>query len=253
MVLLSMTYKEIYDNLKKDKRKVDIRKERLLPKAIKYLKQRRVFPAWVWYEYKIPSTNNQYVIFFYAANSKCATQPESDAFCFLFEGNQRFVIKWGVGTYNPKGMGLTAIRTLNIYTSHFIQRYNERCIKNESLTPNDVMCRYLSRNPIVTPIRVDEDINRKWKEYGEENGIGFHVNDGICFVSSTTELETDEEDTDNKPIAMMYYYKTYVSKNEMNKEQWDVISKRYVDMWKKSMADYYAQAVDGKITLRLES
>ena len=63
MLLTSMTYREMYDHLAADKYKVDIKQEYLRPKAIKAFRKTSRFPAWELYEYKIPATNNQYIIY----------------------------------------------------------------------------------------------------------------------------------------------------------------------------------------------
>ena len=65
MLLPTMTYKEMYDNLSKDLKKVKIREDYFLPKAIKEFKKERRFPAWRWYEYTVPASQNKYIIFFY--------------------------------------------------------------------------------------------------------------------------------------------------------------------------------------------
>ena len=67
MLLTTMSCKEMFYNLAADKEKVDIKKEYLRSRAIKELKKKSKFPAYVWYEYKIPTTQNKYFIFFYAA------------------------------------------------------------------------------------------------------------------------------------------------------------------------------------------
>lgn len=64
MLLPTMTYKEMYDNLSKDLKKVKIREDYFLPKAIKEFKKERRFPAWRWYEYTVPASQNKYIIFF---------------------------------------------------------------------------------------------------------------------------------------------------------------------------------------------
>ena len=69
-------YKEMYDHLAADKQKVDIKKEYLLPKAIKAFRIASRFPAWELYEYKIPATNNQYIIYFYAESRTRADKPD---------------------------------------------------------------------------------------------------------------------------------------------------------------------------------
>ena len=97
MILPSMTYKEMYDHLAADKQKVDIKKDYLLHKAIKNFRKTSRFPAWELYEYKIPTTNNQYIIYFYAENRTRVDKPEVGSFCILFNGKQRLAIKWGAG------------------------------------------------------------------------------------------------------------------------------------------------------------
>ena len=76
MLLTSMTYREMYDHLAADKYKVDIKQEYLRPKAIKAFRKTSRFPAWELYEYKIPATNNQYIIYFYAETRTRAEYPE---------------------------------------------------------------------------------------------------------------------------------------------------------------------------------
>ena len=87
MIVPSMTYKEMYDHLAADKQKVDIKKEYLRSKAVRALKKRMKFPAWELYEYTIPSTNNKYVIYFYAENRACSEKPEVGSFGIAYTGN----------------------------------------------------------------------------------------------------------------------------------------------------------------------
>lgn len=66
MILTSMIYKEMYDHLAADLPKIQFKMNMLFSKAVKIFRKTVRFPAWQLYDYKIPSTNNQYVIFFYA-------------------------------------------------------------------------------------------------------------------------------------------------------------------------------------------
>lgn len=63
MILPSMTFKEMNDALNADARKVQIRIDIILPKAIKQFKKTRIFPAMYVDQYRIPSTNNEYILF----------------------------------------------------------------------------------------------------------------------------------------------------------------------------------------------
>lgn len=50
------------------------------------------FPAWEIYDYTIPSTNNKYVIYFYAESRARADKPEIGSFTIAYNGNHRFII-----------------------------------------------------------------------------------------------------------------------------------------------------------------
>ena len=99
MLLTSMTYREMYDHLAADKYKVDIKQEYLRPKAIKAFRKTSRFPAWELYEYKIPATNNQYIIYFYAETRTRAEYPEVGSFCIVYADKHRFVVQWGASGY----------------------------------------------------------------------------------------------------------------------------------------------------------
>ena len=94
MLLPTMTYKEMYDNLSKDLKKVKIREDYFLPKAIKEFKKERRFPAWRWYEYTVPASQNKYIIFFYVESRAFIEKPEIGNYCVVFDNkNNRFVIR----------------------------------------------------------------------------------------------------------------------------------------------------------------
>jgi len=89
----------MYDHLAADKYKVDIKQEYLRPKAIKAFRKTSRFPAWELYEYKIPATNNQYIIYFYAETRTRAEYPEVGSFCIVYADKHRFVVQWGASGY----------------------------------------------------------------------------------------------------------------------------------------------------------
>ena len=139
MILPSMTCKEMYDNLAKDLKKVQIKEGYLQPKAVREFKKEKRFPAWRWYEYTIPATNNKYIIFFYAESRFVVEKPKVNYFSIVFDRGKRYVLKWVAGAYKHTDDNSTKlIRQVHAYTSHFLERYNERFFKDESLTINDV-------------------------------------------------------------------------------------------------------------------
>lgn len=225
MLLTTMSCKEMFDNLATDKEKVDIKKEYFRSRATKELKKKTKFPAYVCYEYKIPATQNKYFIFFYAANKFMAEKPDVNSFCELFDNNKRFIIKWGISPYqhckNSKHIYLPQIHA---YPSHFFQRYKERCLKDETLSTNDVICRYFARNgKDFFPIKITNEINNNIEKYGIAGEIGCIVTDGFCFTQSKLEGTPGENRVDDKIDAMLLIYATFISKNEMGKNQYEAI------------------------------
>lgn len=250
-----MTYKEMYDHLAADKIKVDIKKETLLPKAVKSLKKAIKFPAWELYDYTIPSTNNKYVIYFYAESRARIENPEIGSFTIVHNGKHRFIVKWGAGGYRHTPDGeIMAIRQIHAYTSHFIQRYNERFLKDDSLTANEIAARYLSRNTIAMPLKQNEEINRNHEKYGEKGQYALRVRDGICF--SYLEVEgTESADGDrhkDKIDALYLCCTTFMNESKMADSQRKAIHKEHREQWLRFAQDFRKEAKDGVITLKLE-
>lgn len=232
----------MYDNLAADYKKVKIKQNYLLPKAVKTFRKETKFPAWQWFEYKIPATNNSYIIYFYAKNRDCIEKPEVDFFCILFHKNQRFAIQWSMIPYqHTPDSEVIALRQIHIYTSHFLSRYNERFLKNNKLQSNDVACRYFSRNNIhkfQVPIEINENINRKFKEYGELCKQGIRVEDGLCLILSGVQGESPEDGKEDKINAMFLFYKTFLSASELSNEQKNAIDKECIESWRRGIELY---------------
>lgn len=255
MITPSMTYKEMYDHLANDLKKVEYRKEYFLPKAIKEFRKARKFPVWKWYDYKVPSTNNKYVIFFWADNPSCVEHPKSNSFVDVFFDRQRFVVKWGASGYrHTPNSPMQLIRQIHAYTSHFLHRYNERFLKDESLSSNDIACCYLSRNDIAMPIEINDAINKNIDEYGEGAKQGFRVRDGVCFTRSDLEgdFHQDDERDNDRVDAMAIVYTTFMSEYLMTDEQRFAIEKEHWEKWAESFKDFMKEAKDGMLTLKLE-
>ncbi len=174
-----MNLHEVYAHLLADKRKLEWKRDSLFSKAAKELQRNGSYPGWVMYEYNVPSSNNQYVIYYYAE------QPfgpvVADFLCVLFDDNKRYVIKWTD----------TKVPEIHVLTSHFLQRYKERFLQDDTLTANDVAVRYLTRNSIMRPMPINERINKHVSKHGDYAGEGYLVQDGFCFKLSGEERKDD--------------------------------------------------------------
>ncbi len=232
MILPSMTPKEIYDNMDKDKFKVKLRIDKICPKVVKEFKKMKSFPVMYIDEYKIPATNNQYVIFYYARNVSEIEKPFLTYFCILFRESQRFVLYATEREYQhtPKCETIR-MPQIHIFTSHFIQRYNERYLHKKNLTSNQVAGLYLLRNWNFVPISLNEDINRNFKEHGDDNKHGVRIPDGFCFTKALLEYQPSEDGIreHDELYAMMFLYTTYVSENELRESQKQAIDKEHIE------------------------
>lgn len=247
-----MTYKEIYDNLAADSEKINIKKNYLLPKAIREFKKETVFPAWRWYEYKIPATMNTYIIFFYVESRNFIDKPECDCFCVHFEDKKRFVIKVDAIGYKQEGNPLSLIRLIRVYTSHFFDRYNERLLKDNSIGSTDVACRYFSRNKKEIPIEINEEINKNLKKHGESANYGSKIRDGFCFMRSAVQNVSNRGgDKNDRLEAVMFMYTTFMNEAGMEVSQLSAIGRKVNDEWSRCIKLLQEEASNGEIELTL--
>ena len=204
-----MNLHEVYANLMEEMPKLNWKRDALYSKAVNQIKKTTELPAFVMYDYKIPSSNNQYIIYFYTEHQfgpgRQVRATVLSGFLFvMFDNNKRFIIMW-----TEKGTP-----EVHILTSHFLQRYKERFLKQPELTANEVAVRYLSRNTAMRPMNIDERINKHIQEYGEYAGEGFLVQDGFCFkLSGEEKVEGDEQ-----PIIASFYT-TFMPLTEMSNSQ----------------------------------
>lgn len=201
-----MNLHEVYASLMDEMPKLTWKRDALSPKALNQIKKSTEFPATVMYDYRIPSSNNQYIIYFYQEEPRT---PVLGGFLFvIFDENKRYIIKW-----TEKG-----IPEIHIYTSHFLQRYKERFLKQPDLTANEVAVRYLARNFSMRPMNIDERINKHIDKYGEYAGEGFLVRDGFCFKLSGEEAAEDG----GQPVRTSFFT-TFMPLSDMSDSQIEAI------------------------------
>ena len=123
-------------------------------------------------------------------------------------GTKRFIIKW-TDWRSP---------AIHVFTSHFLQRYKERFLKQPEMTANEVAVRFLSRNNKMKPMAVDERINKHIEQYGEFAGEGYLVNDGFCF-----KLSGKEHLDGTAPAVGISFFTTFMPLADMSKSQLEAI------------------------------
>lgn len=255
MITPFMSFKEAYDHLAEDLEKVKYRRNYYLPKAIKDFHMARKFPVWKCYRYTVPQSNNTYVVYFYAENYSCIENPKEGSFLDYHMDNERYVVKWGASGYrHTNNSEFKALRILHFYSSHFLQRYNERFLKNDSLTSTDIACQYLSRNEIAMQIEIDKDINKNIEKYDEGAKTGFYVRDGFCFTNTQLEglFGKDDNRENDRVDAMLIQYKTFVNESMLTEGQHNAIMKEYCERWSRSYLNFIKESKDGVLALKLD-
>lgn len=255
MITGGMTSKEKYDHLSEDLNKLRYRMDYYRPKAIKEIKRANSFPAWKTYDYLVPDSKNKYFIVYYVDSLYNLDNPKELSFLDYYDGKEHCVVRWGASPYkHTSDTPMKLVRVLHVYESHFLKRYNERFLNNESLMANDIASRFLTRNDIIMPIEITEEINRNIGKYGEYGKWGYRVNDGMCFAKTVVE-GTASEDGDvkkHKVDAVCIMYKTFVSKSILTENQNNAIMKEYWDKWTRLYLDFLRENNGEDFDLTLE-
>lgn len=254
MITSSMTYREMYDHFSKDREKLNYRVDYYLPKAIKELNASKSFPAWKKYDYVSPLTRNKYVIFYYAANKQQVNNPIKSLFSLVYFDTTLYIFKWHVSGYrHTPEREIEGVRTIYIYTQHFLQRYHERFLKDKTLNIIDVAIRFLVRNPDYLPITITEGINRNIEKYGDDGKRGFKVKDGICFALSAIEGQGNEDGDKNKDIvdAIVVLFTTFVPEFQMTPEQQEAVLQEHWNKWIHYCETFMKESKNGVLTRRL--
>ncbi len=220
MVIPTMTFYEMYEELAADRSKIEYKHQQLLPKVVKKFRKTFRFPAWELFEYTIPARHNSYILFFYAANRQSADNPEFDHFSVINVDSKRFVLKWGCSPYkHTDSDAMVWTRRIDAYSTHFFARYRERIFKNTELGLNEVICRYFTRNKIALLIELNENIKRNYRKYGGAAHHAMKVSDGLCFIRTSIECTVDLNTQKETAEALGFVYVTFVDDNTLTDSQ----------------------------------
>ena len=220
MIVPSMSPFEVYENLAADDSKIKFKRQQSEPKIIKKIIKAAKFPALELIEYKIPSSQNSYILYFYAESRQDAEKPVFGVYSIVFDRKERYVVKWGryPYQYTPSDPYIITPK-IDVYPSHFFERYKERALRNPKISTNEVICIYFIRNPDAIPIKLNEEIKRDYQKYGELGGYGLKVQDGVCLLSIGIVGYFDEADRKEKVNAVGCIYGTFLSHDMLKSSQ----------------------------------
>ena len=246
-----MTHREIYDALIADRDKLQIKAKTLMPKMVKQFKKEGRYPAWKWAEYTHQSSQNKFLIIYYVPSADLVDNPNVSWIAFMEEDKQRVIIQWGCWPYRRFGsMDVIMVRAISLFCPHFFQRYRERVWNNSDMPYYDLLCRYFSRNKSAIPLRLNEDIQRNYKQYGEYS-YSFQQVDGICFVEHGMEGDEMTIGTPNDDTIEITLYYTIVTNAIMKENQKKALEKggkeyvfnHYKSLFEDAMKDAMKDAI----------
>ena len=220
MIVPTMRFYEMYEELAADLHKIEYKHQQLMPKAVKKFRKTLRFPAWELFEYTNPTRHNSYILFFYVENRQAVENPEFDYFSIVNVESKRFVLKWGCSPYkHTESDSMVWTRRIDAYSTHFFARYRERVLKNTELWFNEVICRYLTRNKIALLIELNENIKKGYQKYGGAAHHAMKVSDGLCFIRTTIECLVDPNTQKETAKALGFIYVTFVDGNTLTNSQ----------------------------------
>ena len=242
MLVLSMSYKEMYDCLESDIPKLKYQMERCLPKISKEFRKENRFPNYKWIEYE-PSSGNKYLIIYYAPNSFRIENPFVKYCAFAWNDNYRYVITWMKGEYKHSALhDFEKLPIIYAFTNHFFDRYKKRFLNNDNLSPNDVVSRFLMRNKTYTPIEINESVNRNISFKDVSYRRGFSVEDGVCYTRINMDgvFHDIDEIGKDEVSALCFVFLTYMNKRDMSPEQLEAIENEETKTWE----HFYQHIID---------
>ena len=248
MIVETMTAKEIYENLASDSEKVQIRKAYYRAKAIKCLKSKTTFPALVTFDYVHPQSKNKYILIYYAETRRNVMNPVEDHVFVQFINRVRYLYKAMGCMHHPlNGDSPQMLRYLQIYTSHFMDRYHERIWVQDSISLSDVACAFIARNRTFAPVAISKEINRNMEKYNDEFQYGYRVRDGFCFTRTGIVRSPDDE----SHIAVSVF-KTFMNESKMQSSQLQAINIEQLQNVDRLLSNFAENQEDGVWSMTVE-
>ena len=111
------------------------------------------------------------------------------------------------------------------------------------MTFNELVSRYFSRNIDTIPLELNENIQRKYKKYGELARYAFKVPEGICFIRHWNEGDLSTIGHENSNFISIVLYYTFVNEGMMSETQTKAIHNEKT----RYLREYYNNLLDDVI------
>ena len=219
MLIASMTYEEIYREIRSDFSDVLERCRQIIKPAIGKLALKTAasrYPVRHVYAWEHPQSHNAYYYLAIVKKHSLWDKPEITVFCEVQrkEGKEIIVPAIGKDIYTFRNEVI-----ISVFQPHFLQRYAERFIDNEEFKEDRVM-HFLIRNAYAIALGEKlasvKELQKIDPELSNESLLNF---DGLCLGKRSKE---------NRNIII---YKTFVPINQLYPKQYEVVMRQYLQIY----------------------
>ncbi len=147
----------------------------------------------------------------------------------------------------PKGMDhLVNTKGLSIYIPHFWQRYREREYQGSDYTFYELVALFFEinrRNNTKFFIKLNEEILRFFKNYGEHSDYAMVCDQGLCLMDSGWEGDISTVAQSGNKVVGVTVFKTYLSYRMLQPNQQKALKeeiKKQLEKSNKDIADHNA-------------
>ena len=212
MILENTPYTKVIETMLSEQEKVlfFVRKE--ADKVLKTAK-REGTPLLAYSTYTIPKSNNTYLFW----GGKIVTEKFFQNIgrnnfmcgsCLLVNASNGERMIYTLGEKNEGGV---LVRTLMVYTSHFLRRYRERAKIPETVPTNELLATFMCRNTEMIPLDYSQVVKK-----GIKNGAATQMVDGIILGSETRYSEAGGD-------FIVFKFKTFLSDSMLKANQHDAL------------------------------
>lgn len=227
MLLSTMTYEEIYREIRNDFRDVlDYYKKAVEPKVCKSAQKALRYP---WYKFDLyihPQSHNKYFYFSIVKKHSLWNKPVPTVFC-EYEGQYgKEIITAAIWkdrrTFKP-------VLMISVFQAHFFKRYQERFIKKDELEVDKIPI-FLARNGGALQISSEAVSTKELlkDEPGYNNAALLNL-DGLCLGKVSIENPN------------IYIYKTFLPFDELHSVQNEKVLPEYIRMLATQACEDYPQ------------
>lgn len=229
MLIASMTYEEIYREIRSDFRDVLEHCKQVVNPAVGKLARKTAdsqYPVRHIYGWVHPKSHNAYYFLAIVKKHSLWDKPEVTVFCEVEreEGKEIIVPAIGRTIYT---LGNTLI--MSVFQPHFMQRYAERFIDNEEFKKDRVMY-FLIRNAFAISLgeklASDKELQKIDPKLSNESLLNI---DGLCLGKRSKE---------NRNIII---YKTFVPINQLHMQQYAIVMREYLQIYYRAACMDYPQ------------